>query len=77
MQETLHPGMHLSVLCHRDSAFDPSPSERRAVEELAICQFQDSISVESSISSVRFKHMKLLIVDFFFFNLQKQQFHMV
>ena len=66
MQETLDPGMHLSVLCHRDSAFGLGPSERTVVEELAICEFQDSISVESSISSVRFKHMKLLIVDFFF-----------
>ena len=53
--------------CHGDSTFSLGPLEKTVVEELVVCEFQDSKSVKSSDSSDRYKLMKLLRLDNFFF----------
>ena len=60
--------------CHGDSTFSLGPLEKTVVEELVVCEFQDSKSVKSSNSSDRYKLMKLLRLDNFFL---PKQLHVV
>ena len=72
MWEILDLGMHLSWGFN----FQPRPFRRTVFEELVVCKFQASKSVKSSNSSDRYKHMKLLRLDYCFY-LPKQQSHIV